>query len=143
MIGLGIARKLCGKKKDTAENILETEEFVVHLAEIGQLGNIVGSSKELSPGESEAEDLGLELVPSHAVHPPSLAAAGIRLECKLFQHQELGNGPVDHIIGEVVAFVLPSELMDSDGRVKEELFSPVGRMGGRWYASIERRVMSR
>jgi flavin reductase (DIM6/NTAB) family NADH-FMN oxidoreductase RutF len=140
MIGLGIARQRDGRAKDTAANILQTGEFVVHLAESRNLQDIAASGENLPPDQSEAEKLGLTLVSSQIVTPPSLECAPFRLECKLHRHLELGNGPADYLIGEVLAFVLPESWIDADGRVKASEFSALGRMGGNDYAPVERIV---
>lgn len=140
MIGIGIARQHDGRPKDTAANILQTGEFVVHLAETRHLQAIAESAENLPPEQSEAEKLGLKLVPSQLVGPPSLECAPFRLECRLQQHLELGAGPVDYLIGEVLAFVLPDEWLDGDGRVKQGEFSALGRLGGNLYAPVERHI---
>lgn len=140
LIGIGIARQRDGRPKDTADNIVQTEEFVVHLAETRHLQAIADSAENLPPGESEAEKLGLRLVSSQLVAPPSLEGAPFRLECRLHQHLELGNGPVDYLIGEVLAFVLPADWLTADGRVKQDEFSALGRLGGDLYAPVESRI---
>ncbi len=140
MIGLGIARQRDGRRKDTAANILQTGEFVVHLAETRHLQAIADSGERFPPQESEAEKLGLTLVSSQIVAPPSLECAPFRLECRLERHLELGNGPVDYLIGEVLAFVLPEARLDQNGRVKQSEFNALGRMGGNSYAPVDRLV---
>ena len=139
ILGLGIGRRADGRPKDTARNAIETGEFVVHLVEEDQDEALVGCSAELEPEVSEAEALGLELEDSRVVQPPSLARARVRLECRLHQHQEVGNGPVDFLMGEVVAFVLAEGLLDEAGRVDEEQLQPVSRLGGAWYAPVRDR----
>jgi flavin reductase (DIM6/NTAB) family NADH-FMN oxidoreductase RutF len=138
LIGIGIARQKDGRRKDTAENILQTEEFVVHLAEVRHLDSIAASAENYPPRVSEAEKLDLELVSSQVVAPMSLECAPFRLECRLHKHLELGNGPVDYLIGEVLAFVLPDAWLDHNGRVKQSKIKALGRMGGNLYAPVER-----
>lgn len=139
ILGLGIARRPDGRRKDTARNAIETGEFVVHLAEEPLLAEMVGSSAAWEPEVSEAETLGLELEESRVLSVPSLAAARVRLECRLHQHQEVGHGPVDFLMGEVVAFVLADGLLDEAGRVDEEALAPLSRLGGAWYAPVRDR----
>ncbi|MCH2100418.1 MAG: flavin reductase family protein [Planctomycetes bacterium] len=142
IFGLGIARRADGRRKDTAQNAIDLSEFVVHLAEEPLLSEMVGCSAELEPDQSEAEALGLELVDSHVISVPSLAATRVRLECRLHQHQEVGYGPVDFLMGEVVAFVLADGLLDERGRVEEESLEPLSRLGGAWYAPVRERFKS-
>lgn len=139
ILGLGISRRADGSRKDTARNAIETGEFVVHLSERDQLEAMVGSSAELAPDQSEAEALGLELTDSHQLGVPALAAARVRMECRLYGHHEVGNGPVDFLMGEVVAFVLADGLLDEAGRVREDQLQPISRLGGNLYATVEHR----
>jgi len=142
ILGLGIARRADGRRKDTAQNAIEGGEFVVHLAEEPLVSEMVGCSAELEPDQSEAEAMGLELEESRVVGVPSLAAARVRLECRLHQHQEVGHGPVDFLMGEVVAFVLADGLLDERGRVDELALEPVSRLGGSWYAPVRDRFQT-
>jgi len=137
IVGIGVGRRNNGSPKDTARNAIEAGEFVVHLSEREQLQQMVGTSADLPPEESEAEALGLELVPSQTVQTPSLAATRVRLECRLYQHQEVGDGPVDFLMGQVVAFVVDDQLIDEQGRIREELLNPVARHGGAFYSAAE------
>lgn len=142
ILGLGISRRADGRQKDTARNAIETGEFVVHLAEEPLVEAMVGCSAELEPEVSEAEALGLALEASKVVSVPSLADTRVRLECRLHQHQEVGDGPVDFLMGEVVAFVLAEGLLDERGRVDEEALAPVSRLGGAWYAPVRDRFQA-
>lgn len=140
IVSLGIGRHREDRRKDTARNILETREFVVHLAELEQLEALVASSAELPPEESEVDALGLALAASSVVAVPGLAAARVRMECVLHRHLEIGDGPSDLILGEVKAFCIDPSLVAYDGRIHEDLLHPVGRLGGTGYAPVERRV---
>lgn len=134
IVGLGISRRPDGRRKDTADNILEVGEFVIHLAEEGHLADLVACATDLEPGESEAERFGIATEPSRVVAPPSISEARVRLECRLHQHQEVGHGPVDFLMGEVVAFVVAEELCGDQGRIKETALQPVGRLGAAGFA---------
>ena len=139
IVGLGIGRRRDGSRKDTARNALTTGELVIHLSELPMLEQIVATSAEYAPEVGEPETLGLALEESRCVSVPALADTRVRLECRLHQHHEVGDGPVDFLLAEVVAFRLRPELLD--GRlVREEELAPVGRLGSTLYAPVERRV---
>ncbi len=139
LLGLGIGRRRDGSRKDTARNALERGELVVHLAERGQLEDLVASSADYPAGRSEPEALGLELAPSEQVAVPALAACRVRLECRLERHLELGRGPVDFLVAEVLAFRLADGLLDESGAVREDRLAPVGRLGGLLYSPVTER----
>lgn len=137
IVGLGIARRADGHAKDTARNAIETGELVIHLAEAAQLDAMVESAIELEPECSEVELLGLPLVESQVIAVPSLECARVRLECRLHSHQEVGHGPVDFLMAEIVAFVLPEDLLDERGRVRETELRPLARHGAAFYSEVQ------
>jgi len=140
ILGVGVGRRRDGSRKDTAANALATGEFVVHLAEDDILEELVASSAEYPPEVSEPAALGLALAPSARVEVPALACARARMECRLHRHLEVGEDPVDLLLGEVLAFRVAPELVAADGRIREELLRPVGRLGGQDYAPIRDRL---
>ncbi len=79
-----------GSKKDTLLNVEATREFVVNAAVAPLATQVNASSKELPPGESEVEYVGLHTVPSVKVKPPRLAESPVNLECKLIQVVPIG-----------------------------------------------------
>jgi flavin reductase (DIM6/NTAB) family NADH-FMN oxidoreductase RutF len=121
-----------GRMKDTAANIVSTQEFVVHIVdeEIAQKMNITSAS--FPPEVSEAQAAEFSLLPSERVMPPRLAESPIHMECRLLQHLELGNGPIDALFGEVVAFHIRDELL-RDGKVDPSKLKAIGRLGGPTY----------
>ncbi|RMH02136.1 MAG: flavin reductase family protein [Planctomycetota bacterium] len=140
LLGLGVGRRRDGSRKDTARNALETGELVVHLAETDHLDQLVATSAEYPPERSEPEALGLGLEPGERVAVPGLAGTRVRLECRLDRHLELGRGPVDFLIAEVLAFRLDPSLLGADGLPDEAALHPVGRLGGRLYAPVGERI---
>src|SRR6516165_7876751 len=93
-----------GSKKDTLLNLEAVPEFVLNAAveELAEKMNV--TSKELPPGQSEAEYAGLTLQPSLKVRPPRVAETPVHLECKLCQIISIGDGPIaaNLVIGEVL-----------------------------------------
>ncbi len=82
MLGINIGRK-AGRRKDTANNILEHGHFVVNIGNASLLDAIHASAEEHSPEVSEAEVLQLAVLPGESVATPRLAAAPVSLECTL------------------------------------------------------------
>ncbi len=123
-----------GALKDTARNIEKSREFVVNVATVGNMETMHKTSAEFAPDASEAEALGIELLPSHQVKPPRIAMSPVQMECKLSQVVRLGRLNTLYI-GEVVAFHLSSEVYD--GRhVDSVKMQPVARLGGPYYAAL-------
>ena len=69
MIAISVGPK-AGSLKDTARNIMATEQFVVNIATVEMLPQVHDSSFEYEAGESELDLLGLQTIPSLRVAPP-------------------------------------------------------------------------
>ena len=71
MLAVNIAlRASTGDVKDTARNILRSREFVVNVATVDNMDLMHRSAAEYGPEVSEAEVLGIPLLPSRHVQPP-------------------------------------------------------------------------
>ena len=119
--------------KDTARNIRETGEFVVHMVD-EPLGEVmVATSATLPHGESELDLHTLATLPSEKVKVPRIADAPVALECT--EHSTIEIGANRLIIG-IVHFVHVREgLMDEKGYLRHDSYHPLGRMSAPdWYS---------
>ncbi len=120
-----------GQPKDTARNAAATGEFVVHILDEDRIAAANAASGDFAAEVSEAELLGMELLPSRLVKVPRLAAAPAAFECKLEQVVHLAGSPAtDMLIGQVVWLHLRADLLDGGDRVKLDKLKPAGRLGG-------------
>ena len=69
MLAISVGRK-AGVYKDTAHNILSTEEFVVHIADTALMTAVHESSAEFPADISEVEQLGLATLSSEKIKVP-------------------------------------------------------------------------
>ena len=90
MISLSIQRS-GGKQKDTARNILESKEFVVHIVDEQNVEKINKTAASLPPDQSEIELAKLTPVESVKISVPGVKEAKIRMECTLEHSLELGG----------------------------------------------------
>lgn len=134
MICLSISRR-GDEYKDTARNIMATEEFVVHIAHAGQVGAVHASAVEHPSETSEIEVLGLATRASEMVGPPRLVDARIAFECRLRHCLELGDTRNRLLIGEVVLLHVDDAVM-RDGKIETALLDPLCRLAGPHYASL-------
>jgi flavin reductase (DIM6/NTAB) family NADH-FMN oxidoreductase RutF len=120
-----------GSKKDTLLNAEATGEFVVHAAVASLAVNVNASSKELPPGQSEVEYVGLHTTPSIKVKPPRLVEAPVAMECKVRQIIPIGSGPIaaNLVIGEVLMMHIADAVLDANGRVDPRKLKTVARLG--------------
>jgi flavin reductase (DIM6/NTAB) family NADH-FMN oxidoreductase RutF len=136
MLAINIAtRPGSGSTKDTARNIRRSREFVVNVATEDNMELMHQSAFEYGPEVSEADTLGLALLPSKHVRPPRIAIAPVQMECRLDQMITLGRGINTLYIGEVVAFHLSDAVYDGQ-RVDTVAMRPIARLGGPYYAGL-------
>lgn len=134
MIGVTFGRK-AGARKDTANNILATREYVVNIGNTSQMEQIHLSSEEHPPHVSEVDVLGLATAASAIVRPPRLAQAPVSMECRLHQVLPFGDVISEFFVGEVLAFHIRDDLL-RDGKIDTRELDPVCRLGGPNYARL-------
>jgi flavin reductase (DIM6/NTAB) family NADH-FMN oxidoreductase RutF len=132
MLGISIGRRL-GGLKDTARNIHETQAFVVHIGDETLLDPLHRSGGEFPPEVSEADLLGLELVPSRLVAPMRVAKAPIAMECRLHKVVDFGNN--QFFAGEIHLFHIREDLVTGT-RIDAARLRPVARLGGPNYSTL-------
>lgn len=128
-----------GMKKDTARNILDTGEFVVHIVDERNVEKVNLTAAALPPEESEIEMAGLTPIESTKISVPGVQEAKIRMECVLEHSLELGgsgdNPACDLIIGRVVQYHIDESLYHK-GRIDARKLSAVSRLAGNDYAKL-------
>ena len=134
MLAISIGRRH-GDLKDTSRNAQDRGEFVVNVVVDSQINVMHASSRDYPAGVSEADELGLALLPSSVIRTPRLAAAPISMECKFDRIIEFGRLASTLVVGEVVRFHVSDQVM-LNGRVDAALLKPAARLGGPRYARI-------
>jgi len=129
MLSVGRRR---GERKDTANNLLATGEAVVHIPHRELAEKMVLTAAEVGPEVNETTLAALTPTPSVVVSAPRVAEAAVAMETKLLSHQEIGDGPMDMFLLEVVMFHIEDEYI-RDGQPAADLIAAVGRLGGADY----------
>ena len=137
MISLSIQRSAWGQK-DTARNITESKQFVVHIVDEHNVEKINKTAAGLPPNQSEIELAHLTPVDSVKISVPGVKEAKIRMECSLEHSLELGGLDTpgcDLIIGKVVQFHIEDDIYEN-GRIDKRGLAAVSRLAGNNYAKI-------
>jgi flavin reductase (DIM6/NTAB) family NADH-FMN oxidoreductase RutF len=137
MISLSIQRS-AGRQKDTARNIIESKEFVVHIVDDQNVEKINKTAANLPPDQSEVELANLTPVGSVKVSVPGVKEAKIRMECSLEHSIELGGSDTpgcDFIIAKIVQFHIENDIYEK-GRIDPKGLAAVSRLAGNSYAKI-------
>jgi len=137
MISLSIQR-ISGRQKDTARNIIESKQFVVHIVDEQNVEKINKTAASLPPDQSEIELSNLTPVESTKISVPGVKEAKIRMECSLEHSLELGGlvtPGCDFIIGKVVQFHIENDIYEN-GRIDPRGLAAISRLAGNNYAKI-------
>ena len=134
MLAISVGRK-GNVYKDTAQNILNNEEYVVHIADSSLMKAVHESSTEHPPDVSEVEELRLSTLPGERIKVPRLAAAPIAMECRFRQCLEFGETRSRLIVGEVLVFHIRDGLLNN-GKIETEALDPIARIAGPRYARL-------
>jgi flavin reductase (DIM6/NTAB) family NADH-FMN oxidoreductase RutF len=121
-----------GAPKDTAANLLATGEGVVHVCHRPLAAAMVATSANPDAATDEFELAGLAKTPSLRVAPPRIAGAAVALEARVERHLEIGAGPNDVFLLEIV-HVHVDDAFVVDGRADPAKLQAVGRLGGSLY----------
>lgn len=134
MLAISVGRK-GGTYKDTAQNILNNEEYVVHIADSSLMNAVHESSTEHPPEVSEVDELRLSTLPGERIKVPRLVAAPIAMECRFRQCLEFGDTRSRLIVGEVLVFHIRDQLLQN-GKIETEALDPIARIAGPRYARL-------
>lgn len=132
MISISI-QHAAGQSKDTARNIKQTKEFVVHIVDQQNVGQVNITAAPLPPDQSEVALAGLTPVDSLQIAVPGVKEAKVRMECTLEHCLELPNN--DLIIGRIVQFHIDEDIYEQ-GRIDPVKLGAVSRLAGNNYAGI-------
>ena len=136
-VAIGVLRHPEHRLKDTAENILSTGEFVVHLVPALLAEAMNATCVEAPPEVDELMITGLRTVPSNKVAPPRIADSPVAFECRNLATVVTGPHQVA-VIGQVVcAHVADEFILDAvRGHIDTPALKLISRMhGSGWYAN--------
>lgn len=132
-IGPGVGERE-GTVKDTLQNILDTNEFVINIVSLPLASAMHRSSENLQPEVDEFEVAGVTTAECVVVKAPRVKEAPISIECQLEKILSLGTDNL--VIGRVVRYHIQDDVYMDGDKVNLEKLQPVGRLAGR-YAYIE------
>ncbi|MCU9532948.1 flavin reductase family protein [Streptococcus sp. CSL10205-OR2] len=128
-----------GQMKDTARNILEQKEAVIHSVSLDNLSMVNQAAIQLPYEESELEATGMTLAPSIAIKTPGVNEAKTRFETILYDHIEIKNEANEIISDLMLLKVLHYHLDEAvyqNTYVIPENLQPMSRLAGITYAQL-------
>jgi flavin reductase (DIM6/NTAB) family NADH-FMN oxidoreductase RutF len=139
MVIIGTGRRPDGSLKDTAHNLKERKEAVIHLVEEDLAEQMSATSAGLPHGESEIPHAGLALEDSPDFSVPSIKGTRARLHARLIDQPVYGENFLNVL--EIIAIILDNEIYDAaTGRILDA-HAPVGRLAGDSYCRSKDRFL--
>lgn len=130
-----------GTMKDTARNIIENKEAVIHIVDHEIVEDANQTAASLPADESELKRTSFTLESSEKVDIPSLDEAKIRFEVDLHQHIEVeedGNVGADLLLLKIKEYHI-DEAIYEEGRIDPDGLAAISRLAGHDYAEVGRR----
>lgn len=128
-----------GESKDTARNILENNEAVLHIVDADNVEEANKTSASLSETESELDISRFTKVASKTVAVPGLNEAKVRYEAELYQNVVIyneGNIPTTDLLLLKVKHYHINEDIYHNGYIDPRKLKAVSRLAGNDYAEI-------
>lgn len=140
LLTMAILRK-DGQPKDTAHNLLENGNGVVHIVSEDLVEMMNRTSAPLAPDESEIALTDLTLADSVTVTTPGIAEAKIRMEVTVYDYHPVkdreGKIVTDFFFLEVTDFYFAESVFDPEKEyIDAETLRPVARLSGPLYATL-------
>ena len=132
LVAISINLRASGTK-DTVRNIKSRGEFVINTVPTSMAHQVQACSQAFGPDISEVDEIGLTLIPSQSIATPRIAESKIHFECKL--HSSARYESADLFVGKVILMHALTGLV-SDYKVSLELYTPIGRLGGRRFCEV-------
>ncbi|QTN10557.1 flavin reductase family protein [Mammaliicoccus vitulinus] len=131
-------QRVNGEPKDTARNILQNNEAVVHIVDTDNVKDANQTAALLRPDESEIERTEFEQVDSVEVSVPGLKQSKVRFETVLKEDIVIKKDgePVSDLLLLEVKYYHFDEAIYDNGYINKDELSAVSRLAGNDYAEI-------
>ncbi|WP_239703167.1 MULTISPECIES: flavin reductase family protein [unclassified Mammaliicoccus] len=131
-------QRVNGEMKDTARNIIQNKEAVVHIVDTDNVRDANQAAALLSHEESELERTNFETVDSVEVSVKGLKQSKVRFEAVLYDDIviEKDGQPISDLLLLEVKYYHFDEGIYDDGYINKEKLKAVSRLAGNDYAEI-------
>jgi len=116
-------------KRDTLQNIRETEEFVINLAGDDFADKVIPTAKFSTPETDEFESAGLEEKKSEMIKAPGISGCYAWMECSL--HKLYEEKQYVLIMGKVLRLEVDDNVLNPDESLNLEKARPLMMTGNR------------
>jgi len=131
---VSIGNKSANTMKDTKHNLVKNKECILHIPSADLAEQVNQSAENLEYGESELEQLGLELV-TYTDSLPRIKNAQVAMHCQLYDIHQLSASQAACYL-EVQSLYINDDLVtQSENKtiIDSQAFNPLSRLGGNDY----------
>ena len=125
--------------KDTLNNVLATQQFVVNMVTEELVEPMNATSQHLPAEVDEFELVGLTPIASTKVKPMRVKESLVNFECELVHHYFLENhkqGGACVMVGRIVMMHYDDSILLENHKINMETYKPIARLAGSNYSKI-------
>ncbi len=125
--------------KDTLNNVLNTNEFVVNLVTLEIVEQMNATSASVDASIDEFELANLTPIDSVSVKPKRVKESLVHLECEKIHHYFIDNetnGGACVVIGKIITIHIDDSILLENNYIDLEKYNPVARLAGSNYGTL-------
>ena len=127
------------KNKDTLNNILANQEFVVNLVTEDIVKQMNTTSQSVAPNVNEFELANVTPLNSIFIKPKRVKESLVQFECEMVHHYYIENhqnGGACIIIGKIITMHIDDTILTENHKINLEKYKPVARLAGSNYSKL-------
>ena len=128
------------KNKDTLNNVLSNNEFVVNLVTMDNVEQMNTTSGNFPPNVDEFEITNLTPIDSVSVKPKRVKESLVNLECEMIHHYFIkdkdGNETACVVIGKIKTIHIDDSILSENNRINLDVYKPIARLAGSNYSTL-------
>jgi len=127
------------KNKDTLNNVLQNNQFVVNLVTIDVVEQMNTTSAAVAASIDEFELANITPIDSVFVKPKRVKESLVHFECEKIHHYFIDNetgGGACVIIGKVITMHIDDSILMENHKIDLEKYKPVARLAGSNYSKL-------
>lgn len=126
--------------KDTLENILNNNQFVVNLVTLDIVEQMNATSASVTSNVDEFELANLTPINSLSIQPKRVKESKVHFECEKMHHYFIkdakGKETACVIIGQIKMIHIDDEILLENNRINIDKYKPVARLAGSNYGTL-------
>jgi len=127
------------KNKDTLNNILANQQFVVNLVTEDVVDQMNTTSQSVAADINEFELANVTPIESIYIKPKRVKESLVQFECEMVHHsfiEKHQNGGACIIIGKIITMHIDDSILMENHKIDLEKYKPVARLAGSNYSKL-------